>query len=229
MLWLLSAQVCVCVCVVLLCKSANTPRCQLADIKARESFFLLLCRRVEGLSQPFALSMVANRDRVGEMRGVAGMGWGAVRIVKPHVWQHVWHTITRAAQRMATHLFVTQNKMAVRPFLLISSWGRSPRRRPPSSPWLAPSHGLLYSRFSCAHREKSFKYFQHTHWNIFISKAKTRTHHVGTLMYFLCLCLPLLLPLNCARYIFCRGSTPGKILVSRQNSRGMCRIFWHHS
>lgn len=38
-----------CVCVVLLCKSANTPRCQLADIKARESFFIVMspCLGVE--------------------------------------------------------------------------------------------------------------------------------------------------------------------------------------
>lgn len=137
-------------------------------------------------------------------------------------------------RRMATHLFVTQNKMAVRPFLLISSWGRSPRRHPPTSPWLAPSHGLLYSRFSCAHREESFKYFQHVYIEIYLFQKPKREREemrttLGTLMYFLCLCLPLLLPLNCARYIFCRDSTPGKILVSRQNSRGMCRIFWHHS
>lgn len=154
MLWLLCARVwkwgCECVwvgvCVCVLCLSANPLTLRVVNLPTlrRVNLFLLLCRRVEGLSSAFALSMGGNRGRLGG-------GGGVVRIVKPHVWQHVWHTITRAAERKAT--FVTQNKMAVRPFSLISSWGRSspfpfPRSR------LAPSHGLLYSRFSCAHTER---------------------------------------------------------------------------
>lgn len=151
MLWLLCAWVwqwgCACVwvgvrvCVVPLCKSANTPRCQLADIKARESFFIVMspCWGVE-------LGICIEH---GWQQRKAG-GWCCAHC-KAACRQHVWHTITRAAERKAT--FVTQNKMAVRPFSLISSWGRSSPFPFPRSP-LAPSHGLLYSRFSCAHTER---------------------------------------------------------------------------
>lgn len=170
MLWLLCACLCkwgcVCrsVCVVLLCKSANTPRCQLADIKARESFFIVM-------SPCWGVELGICIEHGWQQR--SGRGWwrvrrGVVRIVKPHVWQHVWHTITRAAERKAT--FVTQNKMAVRPFSLISSWGRSSASPSPHIPLGAFAWIIIF-----AFLMRSQQSFKHFYIEIFISKAKMRT------------------------------------------------------
>lgn len=64
---------CICMCVLwLCCKSANTPCCQLADIKARESFFLLLCCRV----------VEGGPGRPGQWESGRE---GEASVVKPHV------------------------------------------------------------------------------------------------------------------------------------------------
>lgn len=81
MLWLLCARVWkVGVCVCVLCLSANPLTLRVVNLPTlrRVNLFLLLCRRVEGLSSAFPLSMGGNRGRLGG-------GGGVVRIVKPHV------------------------------------------------------------------------------------------------------------------------------------------------
>lgn len=89
MLWLLCARVwkwgCACmwvgVCVCVLCLFANPLTLRVVNLPTlrRVNLFLLLCRRVEGLSSAFALSMGGNRGVKGCVKG------GVVRIVKPHV------------------------------------------------------------------------------------------------------------------------------------------------
>lgn len=69
MLWLLCVCVCkwgcVCVGVCVLCSSVNPLTLRVVNLPTlrRVNLFLLLCRRVEGLSSAFALSMGGNSGR----------------------------------------------------------------------------------------------------------------------------------------------------------------------
>lgn len=231
--WLLSACVwmcgrCVCVCV--LYSSANPLTLRVVNLPTlrRENLFLLLCRRVEGLSPPFALSMVANRDRVRSLaRRRERRCWLCAHCKAACMTACVAYNYKSRAKK-GNICYPKQNGCTT---ILVDFQLRAFAASPAPSR-LAPSHGLLYSHFSCALRALSIST---SYIEIFISKAKMRAneathmswHHVRTLMYFLCLCFQLLLPLNCARYIF-RGSSLGKIHESRQKSRGMW-IISHHS
>lgn len=58
------------VCVCVLCLSANPLTLRVVNLPTlrRVNLFLLLCRRVEGLSSAFALSMGGNRGRLGRRK-----------------------------------------------------------------------------------------------------------------------------------------------------------------
>lgn len=128
--WAVWSVLCVMCVLWLCCKSANTPCCQLADIKARESFFLLLCRRVvEGVG-------VQGRQERG--RGMCCKAACMTACVAynynsraPKGWQHL---LLQKTKWLHNHFrqFPVEVLRSLR-MLLADAW-----------------HGLLYSHFSCA-------------------------------------------------------------------------------
>lgn len=108
---------CICMCVLwLCCKSANTPCCQLADIKARESFFFIVmlpCRR-GGAREARA---VGERKRGRGKRCKAACMTACVaynyKSRAPKGWQHLLLQNEKKSEK--------KNKMAARPFPPISS------------------------------------------------------------------------------------------------------------
>lgn len=177
MLWLLCARVwkvgvCVCVsgcvhvCVVPLCKSANTPRCQLADIKARESFFIVM-------SPCWGVELDICIEHGWQQRKAGGRGWCCAHCKAACMTACVAYNyksrgkkgnICYPKQNGCTTILADFQLRAFVPFPL------------PPFPLGAFAWIIIFAFLMRSHRE-SFKHF--VHWNIYFKSQNANEAHMS--------------------------------------------------